>query len=303
MENKKNNSIALVGSTYFPKWYKGKLKSLVHTDKIRGDIALQTMLKAKELGIWAVVCDGGSTKTFLKELSLTNNPKLKVIRLATSKRSPNKRRAIFTAAQNPDVKVIILTELEKLSLIADCLSKIVNPILEGNADVVIPRREDALFKKSYPLYMYDSEVEGNTLYNEELRSHELWGMNEDDLDVFFGPRVFRNNRELLLSLFRMYRAKRVKSLLHQFVFDLEEYSNAQFFPVVQALKKGKKVVGVTIPFEYPRLQKENELKGNLDYFIEKRKFQKLTIIVELMHFMGYLDHKRKTRITLPKTSG
>lgn len=292
----KNKYITVVGSTYLPKWYKGRLRSIKHTDKIRGDLTLESIKSARDLGVAMVVVDGGSPKTFLKEVKNIAHPNLILKKLRTKKRSPNRRLAIFTAAKNQECKAIVLTELEKTSLVKDCLDKITSPVIAGNADLVIPKREEVLFKKTYPHYMYDSEIEGNTLYNEELRSHNLWKIDSEELDVFFGPRVFRNDKKLLLSLFRLYKA-RVPVHFHSFIMDLEEYANAQFFPVVQALKKGKKVIGVTVPFEYPKLQKENETRGELEYFKVKRKLQKLTIIIELMHFMGYLDHKKKTRIS------
>ena len=51
MLNKKSLDSAPVAFaiiTYYPQWYRGKLRSLKHTDKVRGDLAIeffQTALK------------------------------------------------------------------------------------------------------------------------------------------------------------------------------------------------------------------------------------------------------------------
>jgi hypothetical protein len=144
--------------------------------------------------------------------------------------------------------------------------------------------------------MYESEVEGNLIYCEALRANGLLSSHEEDLDVFFGARVFRNDAKLLKFLFSHYEANPFNSLLEHKLFNLEEYSNSQFFPVVKALLKKKKVVSVTVPFRYPEKQKENEEKGDKSFFILKRRYQRLTILIELMHFLGYLSNKKTRKI-------
>lgn len=32
--------LAIAATTSYPKWYRGKLRSIKHTDKVRGDLAL-----------------------------------------------------------------------------------------------------------------------------------------------------------------------------------------------------------------------------------------------------------------------
>lgn len=292
MEGIHPQEIALVGITYAPKWYKGPVKSIKHTDKIRGDLILYTVKFAAAVGYKVVLVDGNSAKTFVVELKRI--PGVKVLQSKVHKRSPNRRKAIFEASSIEGIKAIVMTEIEKVSVVTDCMEQIVKPVLVGEADVVVPKREDALFKKTYPLYMYESEVEGNLLYNEGLRSNGLLSTHQEDLDLFFGVRVFRNNRRLLKQLLSHYEASPFNSLMHHKLFDLEEYSDAQFFPVVKALALGFRVISVEVPFKYPETQKENEEKGERDDFILKRKYQKVTILIELMHFLGYLE-KKKTR--------
>lgn len=296
MDNNIATEIAVVGITYQPKWYGGPLKSIKHTDKIRGDLILYSVRFAVGVGHRVVLVDGGSAKTFVAELKKI--PGVKLFQSKVPKRSPNRRKAIFEASKIEGIKAIVMTEIEKVSLITDCMSVMVSPILHGDADVVIPKREEALFKKSYPDYMFESEVEGNLMYNEALRANGLLSSHQDDLDVFFGARVFRNDKKMLKFLLSHYEAHPFNSLIEHKLFNLEEYSNAQFFPVVKALAKGLRVVSVTVPFVYPEKQKENEQVGEKEFFQLKRRYQKLTIIIELMHFLGYLAHNNERSIQL-----
>lgn len=287
-------SIAVASSTYYPKWYTGKLRSLKHTDKVRGDLAIEFVNKTKKSGYSMVIVDGGSTKTFLKTIKIEG---VNVLRIKNTNRFTKRLKGVYKASKIEGVKAIILTEPEKVSLIEDCIPQIVTPILVNGADLVVPKRDQKLFKETYPDYMYESEVEGNTLYNEELRAHDLLSTRHEDLDLFFGPRVFKNDKKLLNLLFRRYKSSSLKSVFSGLLFEVDDYSSGLFFPVVNALKREKKVVSVTVPFKYPRLQKENEAKGNRELFILKRKYQRLTVLIELMHFLGYLDRKKNARIS------
>jgi len=298
MEIFEPSDVALIGITYLPKWYSGPLKSIKHTDKIRGDLILYSVKFAAGVGYHVVLVDGGSAKTLYTELKRI--PGVKIYQSKIPKRSPNRRKAIFEAAKIPGVKAIVMTEIEKVSLVTDSIREIVLPILNGEADLVVPRREAALFKKTYPEYMFESEIEANLLYNEALRANGLLSVHQEDFDVFFGARVFKNDKKLLKFLFSHYEASPFNTLVEHKLFNLEEYSNAQFFPVVKALTKGLKVLSVTIPFRYPEKQKENEEIGDREHFILKRRYQRLTIIVELMHFLGYLGNKKARKIRKEK---
>lgn len=144
--------------------------------------------------------------------------------------------------------------------------------------------------------MYTSEKEGIALYNEELRSHGLIKKDEEDFDMFFGPRVISNKRAVVELFLKEYRIE-VKQISHQEIyFDAEELSNTQFFPVVLAMVKKLKVVSVTVPFRYPKIQKENEMFHSKDVFIEKRRAQRLGLIVELLHFVSFLEKNRASGI-------
>lgn len=244
---------------------------------------MEFIKKATSLNFQVVVVDGKSSKSFQKELKIFKN--IRTSGRDGFKRSPAKRKAFKIASKLPGVKVIISTEAEKISLI-DFAEEITKPIFNGKADIVIPKREDKLFRETYPDYMYESEVEGNKLYLEQLKLQGLLG--SEDLDLFFGPRVFANNPKVLNLFLKLSFSKVSAKPGGKQYFDPEEYANAQFFPIVYALKKRLRVVGVEIPFVYPKLQKDNETRGAKSYFEEKRKSQKLGILLELMHLLNYL---------------
>lgn len=289
-----NSEVAIIGIIYQPKWYSGKLKSIKHTDKVRGDLILYSVRFATGVGYRVVLVDGGSAKTFLSELKKISGVTL--FKAKIHKRSPNRRKAIFEASKIDGVKVIAMTEIEKVSFITDCLPQSVEPLLNGEADIVVPKRENALFQKSYPKYMYESEVEGNLLYNESLKAHGLIPSQHEGFDEFFGARVFKNDRVMLKKIFSKYEAHPFNAILAHRLFDLEEYSNGQFFPIVKALFLGYKVKSITVPFLYPEKQKENEEVGEREEFMMKRRYQRITILVELMHFLGYLERKKTRKI-------
>lgn len=282
--------IAIATNTYYPKWYKSKLRSIKHTDKIRGDLAINFFKEAERKGYRVIVVDGKSSKTFQKEIINIEN--IIFARRRSPKRAPAKRQAIKIAAKQEGVKVIVLTEPEKVSLVTDCIPVLVKLILEEKADIVVPKREDKLFALTYPSYMYESEVEGNKIYNEILRVHGLLSSHDDDLDMFFGTRVFRNDRMATALFMKKYSLSSLQSSFTNEFFDVEDYSNVLYFSIVLGLKKHFRIESITVPFVYPKIQKENEEKGNLALFLEKRKNQRLSILVELLHFVNYLQKVR-----------
>jgi len=282
--------------TSYPKWYRGKLQSIKHTDKVRGDLALEFAQKATQLGYQLVIADKGSTKTFLKELLA--NSEVHLIRRKASGSGKGKRLAIDAVRKIPGVGVIVLVEAEKLSFLIDCLETAVSPILQGKADIVIPAREDSLFKATYPRYMYESEIEGNSIYNEALRTNTILTKEMPDYDWFFGPRVLRNDEKIVSLFKRVYIFKGI-SLLEK-LYTPDSYSNIQEFPVINAVKKKFRVISVEVPFKYPSIQKENEEIGAREVFVQKRKLQRVSLLIDLMHFLRFLDKKKGSDMRINK---
>lgn len=286
--------IAICMITKYPHWYPGEAKGLSNIDKVRGDLALQSIKLSIKKGYQTVV--GYHTPS--SEFNNALNEIMDVVRVKrdTGKSSPAKRQVIETASQMDRVKVIVLTEPEKVSFIKDGIAPTVKPILDAAADIVIPGREETLFKETYPRYMYESEKEGIALYNEELRSHGLIKRERDDFDMFFGPRALSNKAKVISLFLQEYRLEIENISLPKVYFDAEELSNTQFFPVVRALQRGLKVAQVKVPFRYPEKQRDQEIHQAKTVFIQKRRAQKLGLIVELLHFVSFLEKNTASRV-------
>ncbi|OGE43769.1 hypothetical protein A3A45_00220 [Candidatus Daviesbacteria bacterium RIFCSPLOWO2_01_FULL_36_8] len=202
---------------------------------------------------------------------------INIVKRISLKSSPARRQAFRAASKLPQVKVIIATEPEKVSLI-DNIVDIAHPILSNEADIVIPKREDNLFRKTYPDYMYKSETKANQLYNKLLKLHKVFKNKYEQIDIFFGPKAIKNDSKILNLFF--------KQPLKITQFDPEMYSNTLFFPVVLALRKGFKVKNIQIPFKYPKIQKKNESRGARNFFIQKRRNQSIQMLSELKYLLS-----------------
>ncbi len=286
----KNVGFAVI--TSYPKWYRGKLRSIKHTDKVRGDLALEFVQKVSELGYKIVVSDGKSAKTFRSDL--LSIPNIIVLKRKTKSSGEGKRVALDRVSKISGVIVIVLVEPEKVSFVTQCLSKVIEPILKDKAEIVIPKREDSLFKSTYPRYMYDSEVEGNRIYNEALRANGLLPDKLLEIDTFFGPRVFKNDKKIIGIFKNKYHFSGI-SLLEK-LYDPDIYSNVQYFPIINALRKKIRIESVEVPFSYPSLQKENEDIGKREEFIAKRSMQRVSILVDLMHFLSFIKKNKNSHV-------
>ena len=153
---------------------------------------------------------------------------------------------------------------------------------------MIPKRNESLFQKTYTSYQHVSETEGNLLYNEIIRANGLLKRGEDDLDIFFGPLAFINTPQVSSLFLHLKSNILFKNSTTHFKFT-DEYD---YFPVVRALKKGLRVRSVNVPFTYPPIQKMNEEKGPKELFVEKRKNQRLSILIELLYFINFMQRKK-----------
>lgn len=281
-------SIAIATTTYYPKWYRGKLRSVKHTDKVRGDLALEFMQKAQSIGCQLVVVDGKSSRSFRLEL-LEHKGINKIVARKIMKRSPARRLAIATAAKLPGVTIIVLTEPEKISLLKDCLSLSIKPIIDNKADIVVPKRDDTLFGNTYPLYMYELEVQANKFFNEILRFHRLFKSNTEDFDIFFGPRIIKNEAKIVRVFMKKYHGVVEDPSFYHMYYGPEDYANTLYFPLVFGFIKKLRIASITVPFSYPTIQKDNEEKGVRKIFLAKRKTQQLSILLDLAHLIGFLE--------------
>lgn len=282
-------SIGIATATLYPNWYKGPLQETNKIDKIRGDLALNTVQKAVDKGFQVVVVDGGSSIDFQDTLrDLGVGPKLEKERGM----SPARRQAFLETSGLGGVGIVCWTEPEKVEIVEKCLPKALEPILAGEADIVVPQRNEAAYS-SYPSERAAFEKKGNKLWNQILRKHNLIPPDSADLDVFFGPKFFRNDPDVLEVFFRKFQFNKRDVALDSLV-NPELWPNALFLPIVNALAKKLRVVSAPVSFIYPHQQKELE-EANPD-FTRKSNEQLKNIIASTIHLVRALEGNSKSRI-------
>ncbi len=267
--------VAIATTTSYKNWPDDE------SDRIRGNLALQSIDNALARGFHVCIVDGGSSEAFHRELQ-----QRKIVFENERERGMSaSRRQVFTLAENqPGAEVICWMEPEKLSLLTDDLfAQAAEPILRGDADVIVPARTEESWQ-TYPTYQQDSEKRANTHLNGLLRTRGLLTSEEDDLDLFFGPRIYANRPEVRELFHRQFAKKEkiTKSTLHKIV-DPERYSDATFFPIANALQKGLRVESVSIEYRHPPKQTAFE-EGNSD-LDRKRDAQRRTIVTEMIHLL------------------
>src|SRR5258708_7366050 len=229
--------------------------------------------------------DGGSSEIFLKQFAKFSYIIIDTMHI--KKRSPKKQRAFVIASKLPGVKAIVSVEAEKVGFI-DSLPQLARPLVTNETDIVVPKREIELFKESYPDFQFISETQANKEYNATLIEHNLLPENHEDLDILFGPVAFRNSPEIVKLFLQRVKFRKYEDGIFPSVFhDPDQYSNAYFFPTIMALQKNMRVKSVSIPFRYPKIQRENEEQGNKEEFIEKRKLQSEGILSNLHDFLRF----------------
>jgi glycosyltransferase involved in cell wall biosynthesis len=223
-----NNKVVIVTTT----WYDlGK-----ESDRLRAGVALRTVEKAIELGYEIVVVDGGSDGEFVGEMKKSGAR----VCVQKEKGMGVGRREAMRRALGLRKKAMVWMEPEKEPLVR-LLDKVVEPIIEGKADLVVPKRESM---NSYPAEQQHSEWLINRYWQLLI---------EKKLDICFGPRAWGVE---LTGYFLNYNG---------------EYGDkweAIFITVMEMLRDGKRVVGVEVDYEHPRELTKIE-QGNIE-FVEKR---------------------------------
>lgn len=273
----------------------GEQRDIADTDGIRGDLALESLNKALSLGVRVVASDGGSSPDFLSALEIFTDRGLTLVRSGAPQRGPQRRKAFETATLLPDGRVIVYTQPEKVSLV-NHLVEISRPILEGNADIVIPKRNPELFEQSYPDYMRESELRVNKTYNWLTHKAKLLGKDQS-LDWFFGPVVFRNDPEIVALFLKRYELKGVIRSRAGAKLDPEMHSDGHYFPIIEALFLNKHVASVEVPFVYPPMQRANEMSPEkIEDFKRRRLLDGAAYRLEALHFLAYLRGNKKSLI-------
>lgn len=271
-----NTAIAIVTTTFYPFWYRETLKNnsteQVKIDKIRGDLAIEMLSEAKKKNFQIILIDAGSSRVFTKEIARIG---IKIIRPKNKALSPSRQYGFILASKMKGVKVICWLEPEKVSIPKDCLPQAVLPILNNQADIVIPKRDKKAFS-TYPSFQARIEKIANKKWNSRLKEHKLLSKKAEELDIWFGPKFFKNDPKLINIFQKSYQFK-------DKIQKLDIWSNAIIFPIITALKLGYKVVSSKVQYEHPKQQTVAEENSVL--MRRKRQIQYQSILSTTEHFI------------------
>ena len=189
------------------------------------------------------------------------------------------------------MRAIITTQPEKDSIIRDCVPPLVHHILFEGADVVVAKREEGLFRDTFPGYMYESEQKGNAILCRLLRDYGLLKPYQPDLDFFSGSWAYRNDPELLREIIRIYDFRKTagdETTVRKYI------GKHMFFYIFDALRLGKNVMSAEVPLVYSQEQRLNEEDpSRIEEFILKRRGQRYAILEELIDYIRlYCENTR-----------
>ncbi len=247
MEGSSSSNIIIATATF----YTGQTES----EKVRSALALDTIKKAVELGYPILVLDGGSSDDLVMSFEAAGA----TVKQHKTERYGESRRAAMQEAAKFGKEIIVWTEPEKVSFIGQ-ISRTLVPFTEERADIVIPQRKSL---SSYPTVQQYAEQFGNAYFR------ELCG---PDLDVWFGPRVYRRD---LLPYFLDYNGS------------FGDMWEGMCLPLLTMIKDGKKIVSVPVDYEHPKEQtvvEEHDLA-----FYDKRLLQLNNIVPALRKYWHTLN--------------
>lgn len=273
-------SVVVGSSTFYKNWYPGDIITEADTDKIRGDLAIESLGKAVSNGYRVIDIDGGSSEDFKIALSEKG---VQVVDQKEAGYSASRRQGNALALEyNP--KAVFSVEPEKPSLM-DSIDLLAQPILDGKADIVFAKRDQAAFD-TYPPVQSGFEQEANKLANDILRKHRLLPEDSPDLDWWMGSRMIKNDPEVLDLFEKKYDFRKFDGLIDKTI-NLELWPNSLYLPVVAALAKGLRVVSVPVHYVHPLFMKESET--GVKEFDRKREVQFKGIIIAMIEAVRKIE--------------
>lgn len=174
------------------------------------------------------------------------------------------RQAIQLARTKLDAQglkqcAICFTEPEKVDLM-NHVNEIVQPLLKGEADVVVPSRNKDLFQQTYPIEQYHSESFANLHFDSLAKRHD--GFKGVNVDWLFGP--FALNASLAC---------------HWLEYHGKSW-DAQMIPYVRGIRHdGWKIQSVHVNFMHPAEMKQQE-EGNPTW--TSKRLHQLNLLFDLL---------------------
>lgn len=222
--------------------------------RVRMDAALKSLKLARSLNYRVITVDHMSPEPYLAELRRIG---VEVLVQQGSTMGASRREAL-SAALGTEAKYFVYMEAEKAGYVKE-IAKTLQPLAGGAADIVVPARHSCA---SYPRAQQHAEALGNEFWR------RLSGLS---LDLWFGPRSLRRECS---AFFLDYRG------------EFGDSWECIFVPIVDAVKSGARLLGVTVEYEHPREQTEAEEEDPA--FVKKR-------ITQLEHISSALERRWKGR--------
>lgn len=256
--------VVLVTVTYYP-----------NTSDIRFPLALELCQLAATNAIQTVIVDDSPDHSAVRDaLEEAGRGHVKVYqqdKASYEGKGGALRQAIYYAREllkesnnNSDIDntAICFAEPEKVD-IANHINLIVQPILDGSTDIVVPTRSEELFRTTYPIEQYHSENFANLHFNSLARQYKGFQTKEStQIDWLFGPFALQAS---LADTWLNYKGTSW---------------DAQMIPYVRAVRNdNRRIASVTIDFRHPKEMKEQE-EGDPKW--TNKRLQQLNILFDLL---------------------
>ncbi|KAJ1455963.1 hypothetical protein M885DRAFT_518864 [Pelagophyceae sp. CCMP2097] len=214
-------------------------------DDVRLKCCLDFLSQAKAAGLRVVVVDASPVEA-VRAAMRSAGAHLVTKQQAVGKKGAALREALALARDvgGADDCFLCWQEPEKADMARHWAA-----VVSAAADVLVPMRNDELFRETYPVEQYHSESYANHYISLVAKAHGFFV----PLDWHFGPFAFRSEHA------------------HFWLDHAGELWDAQLVPIISAIHRGLNVVSVPVHFSAPAVMKLEE-EGSL-VFVEKRLMQ------------------------------
>ena len=224
-------------------------------DKSRAEISKGAIRNMKDLGYEVVVVDGGSSDEFLDSIS----PYCKLFNENPQGMGNGRRQAVRECLET-NARVIAWTEPEKESYIPE-LYKTVTPILNGEAELVMPSRPNL---DNYPLTQQ---------YAEKFAIKTMGNLTGKTLDYWFGPKTWK---------------KELSTIVLDYKSEYGDKWDSLFLPFLKIIKSGVKTIDIPVNYKHPNQQTLIE-EGDVNMDL-KRLIQLNNLIPASIDYWKSLDN-------------
>lgn len=279
------------------------------SDTIRGNLAIDNLKKANELGYSVILIYGDKeNEEFLrklKEVETSGNNKIVIKKQDEYTYSGARRDAIRQAIENSNCEVIVMYEIEKP---IDEIPAMVEPILSGRADITVTDRQIVADIKSerditndpekpnenlrgLPWYQARSEKYFCNWANEFLTKMKIKSSDSPNID-WMGNRAWRNTNKVN----SFFLARYVEDIDRRIFDDIkpDHLSSSLFFPMIEIFRSYPEVRLESVPINYKHDRVQSDFENKEASFIVKRDNQRKMLIHEMMEYVRQVLGQRSS---------